>query len=285
MTRTLIFALSFTLIAPACDKPESAADPAVVTPASPAAPAKALAAKAPAAEATAKPAAPAKAAAAAAVQPTAAPKAKPSAPAAKPAPSAPPTAARLLTPAKATEEAPDTFKVKFETTKGVFIVQIHRAWAPTGVDRFYNLVKVGFFSDVAFFRVIAGFMAQFGIHGDPKVSTAWRSARITDDPVDSSVASNTRGKLTFAMAGPNTRTTQLFVSFADRNKRLDGMGFPPIGEIVDGMNVVDRIHSGYGEGAPRGRGPAQGRLQSEGNAYLKAEFPALDYIKSATILP
>ena len=193
-----------------------------------------------------------------------------------------------MDPTKATETAPDTFKVKFETTKGAFTVQVNRAWAPTGADRFYNLVKVGFFSEVSFFRAISGFMVQFGIHGDPKVNAMWRPKRIKDDKVDPKVVSNTRGKLTFAMAGPNTRTTQFFINYSDRNARLDGMGFPeafpPIGEVIEGMNVVDNLHTGYGEGAPRGRGPAQGRLQSEGNAYLKAEYPLLDYIKKATLL-
>lgn len=261
MIRALIVTLA--LVAVACDKP--AETPAPVEPA-------------PVAKAEAKPAAEPKLEpkSVAAVQAPAKPAAV------KPAPA--PAAAGLLDPTKATATAPDTFKVTFQTTKGDFTVEVHRAWAPMGADRFYNLVKVGFFTDVAFFRVISGFMAQFGIHGDPKVSAAWKSARITDDPVDSKVASNTRGRLTFAMAGPNTRSTQFFISFADRNARLDGMGFPPIGEVVDGMNVIDSIHSGYGEGAPRGQGPAQGRLQGEGNAYLKAEFPRLDYIKAAKVL-
>ena len=190
----------------------------------------------------------------------------------------------LLYPSRLNATAPETFKVKFETTKGNFVASITRAWAPKGVDRFFNLVNAGFFSDIAFFRVIPGFMAQFGIHGDPMVAAKWRSARIKDDPVQSAIASNTKGKLTFAMAGPNTRTTQFFINFGN-NVRLDGMGFPPIGEITEGMNVVDSIYGGYGEGAPRGRGPAQGRLQTEGNRYLKSDFPKLDYIKSAAVIP
>ena len=185
----------------------------------------------------------------------------------------------LTDPAKATEKAPATFKVKMDTSKGSFVIEVTRAWAPLGADRFYNLVKSGYFSEVRFFRVIAGFMAQFGIHGDPKVSSAWRDARIKDDPV---VQSNKRGYLTFATAGPNTRTSQLFISFKD-NTRLDSMGFAPIGRVVSGMEIVDQLYSGYGEGAPRGRGPAQGRLQGEGNAYLKQSFPKLDYIKSAKL--
>jgi len=158
---------------------------------------------------------------------------------------------------------------------------VHRDWAPLGADRFYNLVKNGFFNNARFFRVISGFMVQFGINADPHVSAVWRDANISDDPVKQS---NTRGMITFATRGPNTRTTQMFINYADNN-RLDGMGFAPFGQVVSGMNVVDALYSGYGEGAPRGAGPEQGRLQSEGNAYLIKEFPKLDYIKSATIVP
>lgn len=263
MTRALIAGLSLVLVASACDKPSASPKANTADKAQTAAPA---ATDTPAKVAQAKPAATAKAAPAPANAATST------------------VSAALMDPAKANETAPATFKVKFETTKGAFVVQVTRAWAPNGADRFYNLVKAGFFSDIAFFRAISGFMVQFGIHGDPKVAAAWRSQRIKDDPVDSKVASNTRGKLTFAMAGPNTRTTQLFINYGDRNSRLDSMGFPPIGEVTEGMNVVDSLHTGYGEGAPRGRGPAQNRLQSEGNAYLKADFPHLDYIKKATLL-
>src|SRR5262249_1042731 len=147
--------------------------------------------------------------------------------------------------------------------------------------RFYNLVRSGFFTEVEFFRVIPGFMCQFGIHGDPKVAATWREARIQDDPVK---GGNTRGALTFATAGPNTRTTQLFINFGD-NSRLDSMGFSPFGKVIEGMDVVDKINGEYGEGAPGGRGPNQGRIQQEGNAYLKKDFPNLDYIKSASIVP
>lgn len=202
----------------------------------------------------------------------------------KPAPTPATTAAAaadFADPSKLTAKAPETFKAQFETTKGKFTVEVTRSQAPNGADRFYNLVRSGYFTDIAFFRVIAGFMGQFGIHGDPKVSTAWRSARITDDPVKSG---NKRGAITFAMAGPNTRTTQLFINLAD-NDRLDGMGFPSFGKVTEGMDVVDKLNSEYGEGAPQGRGPAQGRIQAEGNAYLKKDFPNLDYIKSVTILP
>jgi len=179
-----------------------------------------------------------------------------------------------------TQTAPATFKVQFETTKGNFVVQVHRDWAPLGADRFYNLVKSGYFDDLRFFRVLSGFMAQFGIHGDPKVSATWRGQKIQDEPVK---ASNKRGFVTYAMGGPNTRTTQLFINYAD-NSRLDKMGFSPFGEVVQGMEVVDKLYSGYGEGAPSGQGPDQGRIQTEGNAYLDKEFPKLDKIKKASIV-
>ncbi len=185
----------------------------------------------------------------------------------------------LMNPSQLNETAPSDFKVRFETTRGAFVVSVTRAWAPNGVDRFYNLVKAGFYKDIAFFRVISGFMAQFGIHGDPRVSTAWRMARITDDPV---AQSNTRGRISFAMSGPNSRTTQLFINFVN-NSALDGMGFSPFAEVTEGMDIVDTIFAGYGEGAPRGAGPDQGRIQAEGNTYLKASFPSLDYILSAEI--
>ena len=194
---------------------------------------------------------------------------------------APVCAQSLTTPAALTAQAPADYKVKFDTSKGVFVVDVHRDWAPQGADRFYNLVKNGFYNNARFFRVISGFMVQFGISGDPKLAAAWREASIPDDPVKQS---NTRGMITFATRGPNTRTTQVFIDYAD-NSRLDGMGFAPFGQVVSGMNVVDALYSGYGEGAPRGQGPEQGRIQSEGNAYLTQAFPKLDYIKTATIVP
>ena len=184
-------------------------------------------------------------------------------------------------PAKLTGPAPETFKAQFDTTKGKFTIEVTRSLSPNGADRFYNLVHSGYFKDVAFFRVIPGFMCQFGIHGDPGVSAKWRAAAIADDPVK---GSNTRGTITFATAGPNTRTTQLFINFAD-NINLNGMGFSPFGKVTEGMDVVDKINGEYGEGAPRGGGPNQGRVQAEGNTYLKKDFPNLDYIKSATIVP
>jgi len=187
----------------------------------------------------------------------------------------------VLDPAQATETAPASFKVKFVTTAGDFVIEATRDWAPNGVDRLYNLVKIGYYENVAFFRVIGGFMAQFGIHGDPRVNKVWRDAKIADDPIKQS---NKPGFVTFAMAGPNTRTTQLFINFVDNNS-LDGMGFPPIGKVVEGMDVANKIYSGYGEGAPRGRGPSQGLVQMQGNSYLKESFPQLDYIKKTELLP
>jgi peptidyl-prolyl cis-trans isomerase A (cyclophilin A) len=187
----------------------------------------------------------------------------------------------LMNPAALNAPAPATYKAKFDTSKGAFEVEVHRDWAPSGADRFYNLVKNGFFDNARFFRVISGFMVQFGIHGDPNVSAQWRQAHIPDDPVKQS---NSRGMVTFATAGPNTRTTQVFINFAD-NAKLDGMGFAPFGQVVSGMNVVDSLYNGYGEGAPRGMGPDQGRMQQEGNAYLMKDFGKLDYIKKAIIEP
>lgn len=186
----------------------------------------------------------------------------------------------LTNPALANETAPATYKLKFSTTKGDFTVDVTRAWAPNGADRLYNLAKIGYYNDVAFFRVIDGFMVQFGIHGDGEVNKAWREARITDDPVKES---NQAGYLTFATAGPNTRTTQLFINFGN-NQGLDGQGFAPLGKVSEGMDVVNNLYKGYGEGAPAGRGPSQARMQEEGNAYLKASFPELDYIKSVTVI-
>lgn len=186
----------------------------------------------------------------------------------------------LMNPAALKAKAPDVYKAKFTTTKGDFVIEVHRAWAPLGADRFYNLVKNGFYDDAAFFRVLPGFMAQFGINAKPAVNKVWDKATISDDPV---TQSNKRGYVSFATAGPNTRTTQAFINFGD-NSRLDGQGFAPFGTVVEGMDVVDKLYSGYGEGAPGGNGPAQDRIQAEGNAYLDKSFPLLDKIKSATII-
>lgn len=178
-------------------------------------------------------------------------------------------------------KAPEKFDVKIETTKGSAILHVQRAWSPNGADRFYQLVKGGFFTDVAYFRVLNGFVAQWGIHGDPEVSRQWREKTIQDDPVKES---NQRGTVSFATGGPNTRTTQLFVNFRD-NSNLDGMGFSPIGKFDDeGMEVMDALYDEYGEGAPSGNGPAQHLIQAGGNDYLKEKFPKLDYVKSMTVV-
>ena len=174
---------------------------------------------------------------------------------------------------KMNEQAPATFKAVFSTTAGDFVIEVTRDLAPHGVDRFYNLVHNGFFDNQRFFRVVPGFVVQFGIHGDPQVSAAWRDANIPDDPVK---GTNARGTITFATAGPNTRTTQLFINYRD-NGRLDSMGFSPFGKVIEGMDVVDKINSEYGEQ------PSQGKIQAEGNAYLESKFPKLDYIKTARI--
>jgi peptidyl-prolyl cis-trans isomerase A (cyclophilin A) len=186
---------------------------------------------------------------------------------------------KLSNPASLTEKAPDTYKVKFDTSKGAFTVEVTRDWAPLGADRFYNLVKNGYFDNCRFFRVISNFMVQFGISGDKDLNTAWREAKIQDDPAKES---NKRGYITFATSGPNTRTTQVFINFKD-NAALDKMGFTPFGKVVEGMDVVDSLYAEYGEGAPRGKGPNQMKMQSEGNAYLEKEYPKLDHVKSAVI--
>jgi cyclophilin family peptidyl-prolyl cis-trans isomerase len=176
--------------------------------------------------------------------------------------------------------APDTFRVRFETTTGPFTVEVVRAWAPLGADRFYALVTNGFFEDIALFRVIAGFMAQFGLHGVPAVNDAWRDERLPDDPV---VVSNVRGTLAYAKAGPDSRTTQLFINYGT-NERLDADGFAPIARVVNGMDALLRVYSGYGETAPTGNGPALGCMQQGGNNYLRGEFERMDYIASARIV-
>jgi peptidyl-prolyl cis-trans isomerase A (cyclophilin A) len=177
--------------------------------------------------------------------------------------------------------APDSFRVAFETGRGRFIVQANRAWAPRGVDRFHELVRSGFFDRAKFFRVLPDFIVQFGIAADPDVSRRWAQSEFPDDSVRES---NRKGTVVFATAGPNTRTTQMFINTRD-NGRLDGMGFAPIGRVVEGLDVVEKLYSGYGEGAPQGSGPAQDRIEREGNAYLNRWFPQLDSIISARILP
>jgi peptidyl-prolyl cis-trans isomerase A (cyclophilin A) len=178
------------------------------------------------------------------------------------------------------KQAPELYKVRVTTSQGDFTITVHRPWAPKGADRFYNLVRGGFYDEARFFRVLKGFVCQFGMHADPAVSALWKDANITDDPV---IETNTRGRVTFATGGPNTRTTQLFINFNNKNARLDGMGFSPFGEVTDGMDVVEKFYADYGEGGPGGAGPSQDRISSEGNAYLKSDFPKLDYIQKAVL--
>ena len=190
--------------------------------------------------------------------------------------SANPNKAKLRTPSQLTEKAPETFKAKFDTSKGVIVIEAHRDWAPLGADRFYNLVKNGFYDGCRFFRVLDGFMAQVGMNGDPSIQRAWGNANFRDDPVK---GSNKRGYVTFAKASaPNSRSTQFFINYGD-NSRLDADGFAPFGQVVTGMDLVDMLYKGYGSSNV----PDQGRITAEGNAYLMKEYPKLDYIKKATI--
>jgi peptidyl-prolyl cis-trans isomerase A (cyclophilin A) len=188
--------------------------------------------------------------------------------------------AALKDPSALVDTAPESFKVNFDTSAGKFVASVRRSWAPNGADRFYNLVKRGFYDNARFFRVIDGALAQFGVHSEPEIAAVWASARIAADPVKTS---NKKGTLTFAMgSGPDTRTTQVFINLTD-NMRLDASGFAPFGEISSGLDVVEKLYSGYGDGPPRGKGPNPGRLQLEGNVYLAKEFPKLSYIKTATV--
>ena len=182
-------------------------------------------------------------------------------------------------PAQA-DTAPATFRVKLETSKGDFVVEVKKALAPEGAERFYLLVKRGFFDSARFFRVVRGFVVQFGMNGDPKVQALWSNAVIKDDPVK---GSNKRGSITFAMRGPNTRTTQVFINLED-NTQLDSMGFAPFGQVVEGMKVVERLYSAYGDIPPRGSGPDPQQISVRGNEYLEQRFPRLDYIKAARVL-
>lgn len=201
--------------------------------------------------------------------------------ASEPAPEATPEAAPnpLLTPRELTEVAPETFRVHLETSEGAVVIEVNRSWAPNGADRFYNLVKNGYYDDTRFYRVVEGFMAQFGLKGVPRVDEAWRNVTTPDDPF---TQSNTRGRITFAHAGPNTRSTQVFFNFKD-NTHLDESGFTPFGEVVEGMDVVDRIYAGYGELPPAGQGPDYAKAWVQGNAYLDAAYPRLTKIVRTTV--
>jgi peptidyl-prolyl cis-trans isomerase A (cyclophilin A) len=187
-----------------------------------------------------------------------------------------PNRAKLLNPALLNETAPDKFQAKFETSQGEFVIEVTRNWSPLGADRFYNLVKNGFFNDCRFFRVMEGFMAQVGMSGDPKITQAWKSFPIKDDQVKQS---NKRGYVTFAKTtAPNSRGTQIFINYNDRNAALDKDGFSPFGKVIKGMETVDSIYKGYGQS------PDQTMIERHGNAYLQKEFPKLDFIKTATIV-
>jgi len=180
-----------------------------------------------------------------------------------------------MNPGSLRAKAPDSYKVQFTTTKGNVVIEVHRDWAPLGADRFYNLVRNGFFTDAAFFRVVPNFIVQFGLGPNPAVNKVWQNANFRDDPVKES---NKRGTLTFATAGPNTRTTQLFINLKD-NAPLDAQGFAPFGTVVEGMDIVDKIYPGYGER------PAQDKITSEGKPYIDKNFPQLDRITAAKVLP
>ena len=181
------------------------------------------------------------------------------------------------------DEAPasqESYRVKLVTSQGDVVIEVQPEWAPRGAARFRELVEAKFYDGCRFFRVLDGFMAQTGMNGDPEVNDRWREKTIRDDPVKES---NTRGNVSFATSGPHSRTTQFFINYGD-NSNLDDMGFSPFGKVIEGMEVVDKFYSGYGEGAPRGRGPSQERITAEGNAYLEKSFPKLDYIKEASIV-
>jgi len=182
----------------------------------------------------------------------------------------------LLKPAQLREQAPETYDVKFTTTKGDFTLRVTRAWAPLGADRFYNLVKNGYYDGCSLFRVVPGFVVQFGISGNPTLNRAWMNARIQDDPVKKG---NRRGTITFATGGPNTRTTQVFINLGD-NSFLDSQGFSPFGEVTEGMDVVRKFYSGYGENTTS----RQGEIYAQGNAFLAKNFPKLDSIQTAKIV-
>ena len=186
----------------------------------------------------------------------------------------------LLRAREFSERAPATYRARFETTAGQFVIEVHREWAPLGADRFYNLVKRGWYDGVRFHRVVEGFMAQWGIHDEPYVNAVWQNELLADDPVRQS---NTRGRVTFATAGPNTRTVQVFISYKD-NSFLDGQGFSPFGEVVEGMDVVEGLYAHYGDGPPQGTGVYQAMAMARGGEYYDEQFPELDRILQATLV-
>ena len=175
---------------------------------------------------------------------------------------------------------PDVYRASFETSRGSFVIEVTKSWAPEGAERFYRLLQQRFYDDARFFRVVRNFVVQFGINGNPAVEARWRDMTFADDPVKQS---NLRGTISFATSGPNTRTTQVFINLKD-NAQLDKRGFAPFGKVVEGMDVVDRLYNGYGDSPPRGEGPDQNLIETQGNAYLESKFQMLDYIKRARIL-
>jgi len=178
------------------------------------------------------------------------------------------------------EPPPDVFHVKLDTSKGLVDIEVHRDWAPRGADHFYELVKSGFYDGGRFFRIVRGFVVQFGINGDPKTNALWAGGMLPDDPVKQH---NIKGTVTYAKTGPNARTTQLFINLGDNRKSLDKQGFVPIGQVVDGMPVVESFYGFYGDMPPAGQGPDPNKIQQLGNEYLQAHFPRLDFIKKASV--
>lgn len=197
------------------------------------------------------------------------------------APPDPRLANPLLRPERYRDTAPDSFTARFETTRGTVLLRVHRDWAPLGADRFYNLVRAGWYDGVRIHRVLDGFVAEWGIHDEPFVNAVWRKELLADDPVRTS---NTRGRVTFAKSGPNSRTTQVFVNLGD-NGPLDDEGFAPFGEVIEGMDVVETFYAAYGDGPPRGEGVYQAMAVARGAAYLDEEFPELDRIEKAILVP
>lgn len=188
----------------------------------------------------------------------------------------------LLEPSKATAKAPEVFRARFSTNKGEVVIEVHRDWAPLGADRFYNLVKLGFYDDTRFFRVIPGFLAEFGISGDPAVSAKWMNLNLQDE---TALQSNKRGYVAFVQGNtPNSRTTEIVIDTGD-NVKLDAAKFAPFGLVVSGLDVVDLLYGEYGEGEPAGKGPNQSIILGRGNAYTDKGFPQLDAIRTAVVVP
>lgn len=192
---------------------------------------------------------------------------------------APEPAKKAEAPKKA-ERAPEVYKVNLDTSKGPVVIEVHREWAPRGADHFYNLVTTGFYDNARFFRVVRNFVVQFGIAANPETHRLWENINLPDDPVEQP---NTRGMVTYAMRGPNTRSTQIFINLRDNRQALDRQGFAPFGKVVEGMDAVESFYNSYGDMPPQGQGPDPSQIQLRGNEYLESRFPRLDYIKKATV--